>query len=149
MTSRFEKRLRATVNLLGVIVAVVVLAMGVRWLLYREIDIEGSGAQERISTLVDIPSDLIGESTAHFRSIGRLMRSGPLYLCFDGEGGALSALQERWQLPAPSARPIVARASAPEWWPRGDSTLDCYEGSLMTVWVRKTDQVCFVFRSGG
>jgi hypothetical protein len=140
-------------NLIGVAIALLVIGAGLRRLWYHEVDLEGRAAQERIATLVSVPSSLVDSSSARFRGVARLLKGGPLYCRFDGEGGAFDALQRHRELTVSPARPIIDRPSAPDWWPpptaAGPPAFDCYDSTSMTVWVRKTDGVCFVFISGG
>lgn len=148
----YRTKIEQALGVLGIVAIVLVAGLLISRSLYRETTLEEQAAQERISALLDIPRELVVESTAQYRRVDRLMRAGPLYLRFDGSERTLGAVLDRWRLEKSATEPLVMRESAPPWWPSQDfksGDVEYYKNSLMKIWVRRADQVCFVFQSYG
>lgn len=148
---RHQTVLRVLVGLTSVAV-LCVAAVLVRWLFYREVDAVGRAAQQRVAGLVGLPEEALKESDARCRTVGRLLRGGPIYLRFSDRSGAVQAVLERWQLTEQTGEPVVDRPSDPIWWPESNEAQQdfaFYENERMKAWVRRADRVCFAFISGG
>jgi hypothetical protein len=150
---RQEQRLRWILVGVGVVIALALATRLVSLALYREENLAGREAAQRIAESLRLPVEVLGDAasaTIRYRRAARLLRGGPVFMRFEPADGVVSEMTLRYGLHRTDEAAATLHGHIPPWWlDTDDESASYWRDGHLEMWRRESDGACFVLMRGG